>query len=198
MGMLEQRIQQQFFDSADLQYQAAEGLARPLADAAQALVGCLTAGGKLLIAGSGAGAPLAALLGASLAGCFERERPPLAAIVLRADGAIGLGPAGGPEAVLARQVQALGQPGDLLLLLDTDAADAALRPVVQAAHEAEVNVVALAGQGSAGLRAALGETDVLVVVPHARRARVAELQLLALHCLCDAIDLQLMGEQEPT
>jgi D-sedoheptulose 7-phosphate isomerase len=197
--MLEQRIQQQFFDSADLQYQAAEGLARPLADAAQALFGCLTAGGKLLIAGSGAGAPLAALAGAALVGRFERERPPLAATVLRADGASGLGPAGGgPEAVLARQVQALGQPGDLLLLLDADGADAAWRPVVQAAHEAEVNVVAIAGQGCAGLRAALGETDVLVVVPQARRARVIELQLLSLHCLGDAIDLQLMGEQEPT
>jgi D-sedoheptulose 7-phosphate isomerase len=198
MGMLEQRIQQQFFDSADLQYQAAEGLARPLAEAAQALFGCLTGGGKLLVAGCGAAAPLAALFGAGLAGRFERERPPLAATVLRADGATGLGPSGGPEAVLARQVQALGQPGDLLLLLDAEGGDGALRPVVQAAHEAEMNVVALAGQGSAGLRAALGETDVLVAVPHQRRARVAEMQLLALHCLCDAIDLQLMGEQEPT
>lgn len=198
MGMLEQRIQQQFFDSADLQYQAAEGLARPLADAAQALFGCLTAGGKLLIAGTGTAAPLAALGGAVLAGRFERERPPLAAAVLRADGATGLGPAGTAEAALARQVQALGQPGDLLLLLDTEGGDAALRPVVQAAHEAEMNVVAMAGQGSVGLRAALAETDVLVAVPHQRRARVAELQLLALHCLCDAVDLQLMGEQEPT
>jgi D-sedoheptulose 7-phosphate isomerase len=100
--------------------------------------------------------------------------------------------------VLARQVQAIGQPGDLLLLLDADGGEGGLRPVVQAAHEAEMNVVALAGQGSAGLRATLGEADVLVAVPHQRRARVAELQLLALHCLCDAIDLQLMGEQEPT
>ena len=63
--MLEQRIQQQFFDSADLQYQTAESLARPIADAAQALTGCLTSGGKLLVAGLGGSAALAVAEGTS-------------------------------------------------------------------------------------------------------------------------------------
>jgi D-sedoheptulose 7-phosphate isomerase len=196
--MLEQRIQQQFFDSADLQYQTAEGLARPLADAALALFGCLTSGGKLLVAGSGASAPLASMFGAALAGRFERERPALAAVVLDPAGAFGLVPPPGPEAAFVRQVQALGQPGDLLLLLDAEGADGSLRPLVQAAHESEMNVIALTGAGSLGLRSALGEADVLVAVAHPRRARVSELHLLALNCLCDAIDLQLMGEQETT
>ncbi len=196
--MLEQRIQQQFFESADLQYQLAEALARPLAAAAQALFGCLTAGGKVLIAGVGAAAPLAALCGAALVGRFERQRPPLAAVVLPADGlAAAPLPAQG-ESMLVRNVRALGQVGDVLLLLDTDGLDAALRPVVEAAHLGELSVVAFGGGASQGLRAALGEADVLVPIAHPARARIAELHLLALHCLCDAIDLQLMGEQEPT
>ena len=199
MVMLEQRVQQQFFDSADLQYQAAEALSRPIAEAAQALFGCLTAGGKLLVAGRGASAALVPLVCASLTGRFERERPALAALALAADGALGLPAGTGADDAMARQLQALGQPGDLLLLLlDAGGDEPGLRAVIEAAHEAEMNVVALAGQPAVGLRAALGEADVPVVVPHARRARVTEMHLLVLHCLCDAIDLQLMGEQEPT
>jgi len=197
MVMLEQRIQQQFFDSADLQYQAAEGLARPLADAASALFGCLTSGGRVLVAGAGASAPLAALFGAALLGRFERDRPPLAAVVL-APGAAAGSPAADPAAAFVRPVQALAQSGDLLLLIDAEGLNGAWRPVVEAAHAADANVIALAGPASLGLRAALGEADVLIAAAHERRARVAELQLLALHCLCDAIDLQLMGEQDPT
>ena len=74
MLMLEQRIQQQIFDSADLQYQTAESLARPVADAAQALIGCITAGGKVLVGGLGGGAALAQHFCAAFVGRFERER----------------------------------------------------------------------------------------------------------------------------
>lgn len=181
MLMLEQRIQQQFFDSADLKYQAAETLARPLADAAAALHGAILAGGKVMFMGTGQAAALAAHGAALLVGRFERERPPLAAMAA-------------PDLDLLR---ALGQPGDVLLVLDGgDAAKAAA--ALETAHEKDMTAVALAAAGSAGtLRDRLGEADVLVAVPHERGARVLELQLLALHCLCDAIDLQLMGEQDP-
>ena len=80
--MLEPRIQQHFFESADLSYQAAESLGRPIADAAEAIVECFTAGGRVWIHGRGMAQAPAQLLGAALSGRFERERPGLAAMVL--------------------------------------------------------------------------------------------------------------------
>lgn len=199
--MLAQRIQQQFFDSADLHYQAAEVLGRPAEAAAAALVAGLTAGGRVLVAGLGASAGLAQIATAGLVGRFERERPGLAALALGADGVLAsaLGRLAGstPDAVLARQVETLGQPGDLLLLLDVEGSDPALLAAVAAAQGQEMTVIAFTGRTGGTLRAALGETDVLVAVPHDRPARVLETHLLLLHCLLDAIDLQLLGEQDP-
>lgn len=185
MLMLEQRIQQQFFDSADLKYQTAETLARPIADAAAALTGAITAGGKVMVFGSGSAAALAAHIVGLLVGRFERERPPLPALAL----------AGEPGP--AKQLQALGHAGDVLLLLDAGDVDgAAAREAVAAAHDKEMTVVLLAGKAGSVLVEPLAETDVTIVVPHERGVRVLELQLLMLHCLCDAVDLQLMGEQD--
>lgn len=204
MSMLEQRIQQQFFESADLQYQAAEVLGRPIAEAAQALVGALTSGARVLVAGLGPGAALAQLAAAALTGRFERDRPGLAAIALGADGVmlgglLAAGPQGeaAADTVLSRQVDTLGQPGDLLLLVDADGDAPALSAAAQAAQGKDMTVIALTGRSGGALRATLGETDVLIAVPHDRRVRVREAQLLVLHCLCDAIDLQLLGEQDP-
>jgi D-sedoheptulose 7-phosphate isomerase len=186
MFMLEQRIQQQFFDSADLQYQTAETLSRPLAEAAAALHGAITAGGKVMVAGQAQAAALAGHAAALLVGRFERERPPLAALALGANGNA------------AKQLQALGHPGDALLLLDAGDGDAqGARAAIEAAHAKEMTVVLIAGSAAQALREALAETDVMIAVPHERAVRVLELQLLALHCLCDAIDTQLMGDIEP-
>jgi D-sedoheptulose 7-phosphate isomerase len=196
--MLEQRIQQQFFESADLKYQAAELLSRPIADAAQALVAGLTAGGRVLAAGFGGSASLAQLMVGELMGHFERERPGLAALALGVGSGAMASPAAdaGFDQVLARQVQTLGQPGDLLLLIDPDGQHPALLAAARAAQAKDMTVIALTGRSGGVLRAVLGETDVLVAVPHDRRARVHEAHLLVLHALCDAIDLQLLGEQD--
>ena len=199
--MLEQRIQQQFFDSADLHYRAAEVLARPIDAAAQALVAGLTSGGRVLVAGLGPSAALAQLVACALVGRFERERPGLAAVVLGAD-AVSLAALANLSAqsrfdqVLARQIDTLGQPGDLLLLTTTQSDGPALLAAVRAAQAKDMTVVALTGQNAGALGAALAETDVLLAVPHERQARVLETQLLVLHCLCDAIDQQLLGEQD--
>ncbi len=178
--MLEQRIQQQFFDSADLQYRCAETMARPVAEAAAALLAALTSGAKVLVCGSGAGAVLAPHLARLFTGRFERERPPLAALAL------------GPQP--AQEVRALGLPGDVLLFIDD--ADGDSTAVISAAQGKDMTIIVLAGRGAAAFGELLAETDVLVAVPHERSARVAEIQLLVLHCLCDAVDFQLMGDQE--
>ena len=195
--MLEQRIQQQFFESADLKYQSAEVLGRPIENAVAALVGGLTAGGRVLVAGLGASASLAQLVVTELVGGFERDRPGLAALTLTADGAaLPALVTGGYDKVLARQVETLGQPGDLLLLIDSDGNHPALLAAASAAQAKDMTVIALTGRSGGALAQVLGETDVLVAVPHDRRVRVLETHLLVLHCLCDAIDLQLLGEQD--
>ncbi len=183
--MLEQRIQQQIFDSADLQNRSAELLARPAAEAAGALIAALTSGGKVLVGGSGAGAVLAPHLARLFTGRFERERPPLAAL------ALGAGPGANP----AQEVRALGLPGDVLLFIDDADRDAIA--VITAAQAKDMTIVVLAGRSAQAFSELLAETDVLVPLPHERGARVTELQLLVLHCLCDAIDFQLMGDPEP-
>jgi D-sedoheptulose 7-phosphate isomerase len=197
--MLEQRIQQQFFDAVDLKYQSAEALVKPVAEASQAIVSALTAGGKLLVCGIGPAAALASLCAAQLMGRFERERPGLAVLALGADAVLAnqLALSDGSHAMLARQVATLGAPGDLLLLLDPEGEHEALLAAVDAAHANDMAVIALLGRTGGTLRAALGETDAAITVPHDRSARVLEMHLLILHCLCDAIDLQLLGEQDP-
>lgn len=192
--MLDLRIQQHFIDSADLHYQVAEGLAKPVEDAVQAVLACVTGGGKVLSAGLGASAGLAQYFATLLVGGFERERPGLSAMALSGDAQMAsLWP---DEQALAKQVRALGHTGDVLFLFSAQGAEPALTQAVQAAHEREMSVVALTGQTGGDLARQLRETDVHVCVPHERVARIREVQQLVLHCLCDGIDTQLLGEQE--
>ena len=198
--MLEQRIQQQFFDSADLKYAAAELLAKPIADAVSAVVGCITAGGKVLACGNGGSAGDAQHFAAEFVGRFERERPGLAAIAMTTDSSIltAIGNDYDFNAIFAKQVQALGSPGDVLLAITTSGNSANVLAAVEAAHAKDITVVALTGRNGGKLRERLTETDVHICVPHERTARIQEVHILALHCLCDAVDLQLLGEQENT
>jgi len=196
--MLEQRIQQQFFDSADLKYQAAETLTRPIAAAVQAVMGCITAGGKVLACGNGGSASDAQHFAAEFVGRFERERPGLAAIALTTDSSIltAVGNDYDFAQVFAKQVQALGTPGDVLLALSTSGNSANVLAAVEAAHAKDMTVIALTGRGGGKLAALLSDTDVHICVPHERTARIQEVHILAIHCLCDAVDLQLLGEQD--
>lgn len=198
--MLEQRIQQQFFDSADLKYAAAEILSKPIADAVGAVVGCITAGGKVLACGNGGSASDAQHFAAEFVGRFERERPGLAAIALTTDTSIltAIGNDYDFNSIYSKQVQALGAPGDVLLAITTSGNSANVLAAVQAARAKEMTVIALTGRGGGKLREMLTETDVHICVPHERTARIQEVHILALHCLCDAVDLQLLGEQENT
>jgi len=198
MTMLEQRIQQQFFDSADLKYQSAEALTRPIADAVSAVVGCITAGGKVLACGNGGSASDAQHFAAEFIGRFERERPGLAAIALTSDSSILTAIANDYDftQVFAKQVQALGAPGDVLIALSTSGNSPNVLAAVDAARARDMTVVALTGRGGGKLREKLLETDVHICVPHERTARIQEVHILALHCLCDAVDLQLLGEQD--
>ncbi|CAN7194561.1 SIS domain-containing protein [Acidovorax sp. Leaf78] len=200
--MLEQRIQQHFIDSADLKYQAAQALSHPIAAAVQAILACVTSGGKVLACGNGPSAAEARQFAAFCVTGFERERPELAALALSSDStlltsaAVGAGAVHDATQQFARQVRALGQAGDVLLLLSATGNDANLIAATEAAHERDMTVVALTGRTGGKLSALLRETDVLISVPHDRAARVREVHALVLHCLCDGVDAQLLGEQE--
>jgi len=196
--MLEQRIQQHFIDSADLKYQAAQTLSKPIAAAVQAVLACVTSGGKVLACGNGGSAADAQHFAAEFVGRFERERPELGAIALTTDTSILTAIANDYdfERVYSKQVRALGQAGDVLLALSTSGNSANVLAAVAAAHEREMTVVALTGRGGGRIGSALRETDVHVCVPHERTARIQEVHLLTLHCICDGVDAQLLGEQE--
>jgi D-sedoheptulose 7-phosphate isomerase len=201
LNMLETRIAQHFIDSADLKYQSAQTLSGPLALAVQAILACVTSGAKVLACGNGGAAANAQHFVAEFIGRFERERPELAAIALGVDASTVTALASDYDfsQIFARQVRALGQAGDVLLVLSSDGMQPNLREAVLAAHEREMTVVALTGKGGGALNAALLDTDVHVCVPSERGARVHEVHLLALHCVCDGVDIQLLGEpQEAT
>ena len=195
--MLEQRIQQHFIDSADLKYQAAQALGKPIADAVQAVLACVTSGGKILACGNGASAADAQQFAAFCVAGFERERPELAAVALSTNAALltALG-SGDLAQQFARQVRALGQAGDVLLALCISGNDANVLAAVQAAHERDMTVLVVSGRSGGVLATVLHETDVLICVPHDRAARVREVHALVLNCLCDGVDAQLFGEQE--
>ena len=193
--MLEQRIQQHFIDSADLKYQSAQSLSKPIADAVQAVLACVTSGGKVLACGNGASAAAAQHFAASFIGRYERERPELAALSLSADAAVlsGLANDFDARAVYSRQVRALGHAGDVLLALSTTGNSANMLAAVEAAHEREMTVVALTGGRGGRLAQMLRDTDVHVCVPHELPARILEVHHLVLHCICDGVDAQLLG-----
>ena len=196
--MLEQRIQQQFFDSADLKYAAAEPLSKSIAVAVEAVLASITAGGKVLACGNGGSAADAQHFAAELVGRFERERPELAAIALTTDSSIltAIGNDYDFASIYSKQVQAIGQPGDVLIAISTSGNSANVLAAVEAAHAKDMTVVALTGRTGGRLSALLTDTDVHIAVPHDRTARIQEVHLLALHCLCDAVDFQLLGDQE--
>jgi len=196
--MLEQRIQQHFIDSADLKYQAAESLSKPIAAAVQAVLACVTSGGKVLACGNGGSAADAQHFAAEFVGRFERERPELGAIALTTDSSILTAIANDYafNAIFSKQVRALGQPGDVLLAISTSGNSTNIIAAIEAAHEREMTVVALTGRGGGHIGRLLRETDVHICVPHERTARIQEVHLLTIHCLCDGVDTQLLGEQD--
>lgn len=197
-SMLEQRIGQQFIDSADLKYQAAGQLSKPVADAVLALMSCVTSGAKVLACGNGGSAADCQHFAAEFVGRFERERPELAAIALTTDSSILTALANDYhfDQVYAKQVRALGQPGDVMLAISTSGNSANVIAAIDAAHQREMTVIALTGKGGGRIGAMLRETDYHLCVPHDRTARIQEVHLLIIHCLCDGVDTLLLGTQE--
>jgi len=189
------RISQQFQDSAQAKLEAVDVLAGPIAQAVELMVQSLLSSGKIMACGNGGSAADAQHFSAELLNRFEAERPPLAAIALTTDTSTLTAIANDYafDQVFAKQVRALGQPQDVLLAISTSGNSGNVAEAIHAAHEREVKVVALTGKGGGKIAELLGEGDIHICVPADRTARIQEIHLLTLHCLCDGIDCLLLG-----
>jgi D-sedoheptulose 7-phosphate isomerase len=192
------RISQHFSDSAQTKLDAIEALAAPLVGAIELMVGTLVGNGKILACGNGGSAADAQHFAAELVGRFETERQGLAAVALTTDSSIMTAVSNdyGYPVVFERQVRALGQPGDLLLAISTSGNSPSIVEAIRAAHDNDLRVVALTGKGGGDIGRMLRDADIHLCVPSERTARIQEVHLLTIHCLCDGIDCMLLGVEE--
>ncbi len=193
--MTRQRILDQFNESAELKIQAASLLAQPIAEAVDLMFGALANGNRILACGNGGSAADCQHFAAELVGRFERERLPLPAMALSTDSSIltAIGNDYGFADIFAKQVQAFGQSGDVLLAISTSGNSANVLAAIESALERDMRVVALTGKGGGTIARLLTDADVHICVPHERTARIQEVHLLIVHCLCDGIDVALFG-----
>jgi D-sedoheptulose 7-phosphate isomerase len=192
---LEERVRELFAASIRTKEQAMESLARPIAAAAQLIVAQLLEGGKVLSCGNGGSAADSQHFAAEMLNRFEQERPGLPAVALTTDSSTLTAIANDYQfaEVFAKQIRALGQPGDVLLAISTSGRSPNVLRAVAAAHEREMFVVALNGRDGGELADRLREADIEIRVSADSTARVQEVHLLTIHCLCDLIDRQLLG-----
>jgi D-sedoheptulose 7-phosphate isomerase len=189
------RINQHFAESVKLKSEAVKVLAAPLGQAAERMVQCLMGEGKILACGNGGSAADAQHFAAELLNRFEMERPGLAAIALTTDSSTLTSIANDYDydQVFSKQVRALGQPNDLLLAISTSGNSRNVVEAVQAAHDRQMGVIALTGKNGGVMGELLAPGDIHLCVPHSNTARIQEVHILCLHCLCDAIDCMLLG-----
>ena len=194
MNMVE-HVRQHFTDSIQAKIEAADMLAPKIADGAKLMVEALVAGNKILACGNGGSAADAQHFSAELLNRFEVERPPLPGIALTTDSSTltAIGNDYDYSQVFSKQVEALGQEGDILFAISTSGNSGNVIKAIEAAHNRGLKVVALTGKDGGKMASVLSNNDVEIRVPATRTARIQECHLLCLHCLCDLIDQSLFG-----
>jgi D-sedoheptulose 7-phosphate isomerase len=189
------RVTTLFAESAQLSASAAASQAAPIAQAAQSIVESLLGGGKVLSCGNSGSAADAQYFAAQMQHRFERERPGLPAIALSSDAVIltAIALDDGIGEIFAKQISALGHPGDVLLALSANGTASSMTSAVAAAKERQMQTIALTGGDGGEVAARLGAGDIEIRTPALETPRILENHRLVIHCLCDLIDLQLMG-----
>jgi len=194
---LKDLTKQYFQDSIQTKMQAMETLTDPIVTAAEYIVNRLMQGSKILSCGNGGSAADAQHFSSGMLNRFERERPGLPAIALTTDTSTLTSIANdySYDQIFAKQIRALGHPGDLLLAISTSGNSANIISAIEAAHEQDVGIIALTGNDGGRIHSMLNETDIEIKVPSSSTARIQEVHLLTIHCLCALIDTQLLGSE---
>ena len=187
---LSERVSSHFAESAKLKLAAVEQLKAPLVRGIELMVESLRGGGKILSCGNGGSAADAQHFAAELINRFEIERAPLAAVALTTDTSTLTSIANdyAYEQIFSKPLRAFGKRGDVLLGISTSGNSRNVIDAINAAHEMGIRVIALTGNGGGKMNSVLRDDDVHLCVPHKTTARIQEVHLLCIHCLCDGID----------
>lgn len=194
----QERIGQHFQDSIDTKNLAKAMITAEIEQASDVMVTSLLSGGKILTCGNGGSAGDAQHFSSELLNRFERERPSLPAIALTTDSSTVTSIANdySYNEIFSKQIRALGNSGDVLLAISTSGNSANVVQAIQAAHDREMRVVALTGKDGGDMASLLQPEDIEIRVPSDVTARIQEVHLVVIHCLCDLIDWQLFGPLE--
>lgn len=189
------RIKQLITDSAQTKIIAAETLPESIAAAGEIMVQCLLNNHKILSCGNGGSAGDAQHFSSEMLNRFERERPSLPAIALTTDTSALTSIANDYDysEVFAKQIKALGQPGDVLLAISTSGNSKNVLRAIDIAHERQMRVIGLTGKDGGQMSALLNADDYEIRAPSDSTARIQEVHLLVIHALCDLIDNRLFG-----
>jgi len=195
---LQKRIERHFLASIEAKQKALEYVAPGISNASIISVQALLDGNKILCCGNGGSAADAQHFAAELLNRFEIERPGLPALAITTDSSTLTSIANDYDfnQIFSKQVRALGQAGDLLLAISTSGNSENVIQAIHAAHEREMKVIAMTGRDGGEIARLLQNSDVEIRVPVNSTARVQEVHILSLHCLCDLIDTQLFGGDE--
>lgn len=194
-----ERVIRTFKTSAAIKLELADMIAEPLARAAFKLSEVLLSGNKILACGNGGSAADAQHFAGEMLNRFEMERPELPALALTGDAATLTAIANdySYDEVFSKQIRGLGQAGDALLAISTSGNSRNILQAVAAAHDRGLSVIALSGRDGGELVRCLDEhNDIELRVPAEVTARIQEVHILMIHCLCDLIDRHLLGGGE--
>ena len=187
-----------FEEGIELRRRMAETLPAPIARAGEALAHALRSGKKALSCGNGGSAADAQHFAAELVGRFERERPGLPAVALTTDSSALTAIANDYDydRVFSKQVEALGNEGDVLLAISTSGNSKNVIEAMKAAQARKLAVIALTGRDGGAMGRMCGPRDFHINVAHPRTMRVQEVHLLVVHCLCEVVDNVIYGEKK--
>ncbi len=198
MSELQERIKNQFSESIQTKILAADLILPTILAAGEKLTACLLNGHKVMSCGNGPSACDALRFAGQMLNRFKGERPPLPALALTSDVSAITGIANDTayQEIFAKQIRGLGQAGDILLAISSSGNSANILQAIKAAHDRNLEVLALTGGDGGKISEVLRETDVEIRVPSSDTARIQETHILIIHCLCELIDYQLFGHGE--
>jgi D-sedoheptulose 7-phosphate isomerase len=192
----EQLVHDHFSASTNTATATVEALDKKITQAATGVAQTLDSNGKILICGNGGSASDAQHFAAELVCRYERDRKALGAIALTTDTAIltAVGNDYDFSQIFSRQVQALGQPGDLLVVITTSGQSDNVNLSAVTALEMGIQVIALTGKDGGKLAPLIKKNGLELRVPSGVTARIQEAHAIMIHCICDLVELHITGK----